>query len=207
MVLASRLIRIALCVTFCAVSCVSAVRAGETPPRAPNKSAAVRLIEQMAGTWNVEQRMWPSSGAKAIDLPPAIAHRRVLSGGFLEETMEPAQKSGRGAFTRVSFFNYNAVNQQYEYFSIDSRAPQMMNERSMGPVDQEESHGEDGVALYGGSFVAPRWGETVNAAFRYRLTVGDVENERQVVRLYLTPLSGEGLKEFLAFEYIYTCSH
>jgi len=43
--------------------------------------------------------------------------------------------------------------------------------------------------------------------FIYRLTVGEVEKDRQVVQLYLTPQSGESTKEFLAFEYIYPRQH
>ena len=59
-------------------------------------------------------------------------------------------------------------------------------------------------ASISGSFVAPQWGPTKNAAFRYRLTVGKIENNRQTVRLYLTPQSGANAKEFLAFEYVCT---
>lgn len=114
--------------------------------------------------------------------------------------MELAQKPGPEPFTRTAYFNYNAVNQQYEYFSLDSRAPQMMNEQSKAG----EGQGNDGIALYGGRFVAPRWGEATNVAFLYRLTVGLVEKDRQVVQLYLTPQSGASAKEFLAFEYVYT---
>jgi hypothetical protein len=57
--------------------------------------------------------MWPGCGAKAIDLPPAIAHRRLVAGGCIEEIMESTQKLGQNGFTRISYFNYNAVNQQY----------------------------------------------------------------------------------------------
>jgi hypothetical protein len=46
--------------------------------------------------------------------------------------------------------------------------------------------------------------EVKNVAFTYRLTVGAIENNSQVVRLYLTPQAGESPKEFLAFEYIDT---
>ena len=60
------------------------------------------------------------------------------------------------------------------------------------------------IKLAGTRFVAPRWGEATNVAFTYRLTIGEIENDRQVVRLYLTPQAGESPKEFLAFEYIYT---
>ena len=120
--------------------------------------------------------------------------------------MEPAQKSAQDSFTRAAYFNYNAVNQQYEYFSLDSRAPQMMNEKSQAAEGQGKL-GKEGISLYGGSFVAPRWGEATNAEFMYRLTVGEVEKDRQVVQLYLTPQSGGAAKEFLAFEYVYTRQH
>ncbi len=101
------------------------------------------LMQQMVGTWNVEQRMWPGSGADAISLPPALAHRRLIGGAFLEETMELPPGSIGDPFTRVAIFDYNAVNQQYEYFSIDTRAPQMMNERSY------EIQGKGAITLYG----------------------------------------------------------
>ena len=100
----------------------------------------------------------------------------------------------------------NVVNQQYEYFSLDSRASQMMNERSE-KTEVQDNPGKDGIKLNGGSFVAPERGEAKNVAFTYRLTVGAIESNSQVVQLYLTPQAGENLKEFLAFEYVYTRQH
>jgi hypothetical protein len=175
-----------------------------TPSAKADTNAAPTLIRQMAGTWDVQQRMWPGSDAKPIQLPPAVAHRRLLGGAFLEEIMELAPGSKEAPFTRIACFNYNMVNQQYEYFSIDTRGPQMMNERSYETGVQSKAQDQGVLVLYGDSFVAPRWGEMTNAAFRYRLTIGEVQNDRHVVRLYLTPQSGESAKEFLAFEYIYT---
>ncbi len=157
----------------------------------------------MVGTWKVQQRMWPGFGAEAINLPPAVARRHLMIGGFLEEVIEPVNKSAKTFFKRIAYLNYNAVKQQYEYFSLDSRAPQMMNERS-DKTEEQSNPGKDGIKLNGGSFVAPQWGEARNVAFTYRLTVGAIENNSQVVRLYLTPQAGESPKEFLAFEYIYT---
>jgi Protein of unknown function (DUF1579) len=170
---------------------------------APGKSPAPTLMQQMVGTWKVQQRMWPGAGAEAVNLPPAVAHRHLMAGGFLEEVMESVKKSAKASFTRTSYFNYNAVNQQYEYFSLDSRAPQMMNERSE-KTEEQSNPGKDGIQLNGGSFVAPQWGDAKNVAFTYRLTVGAIENNSQVVHLYLTPQAGESPKEFLAFEYVYT---
>jgi len=170
---------------------------------AGSKSIPARF-QEMNGTWNVEQRMWPSSEATPIDLPSAVAHRRLMSGGFLEEAMELPSGSKQEPFTRVAYFNYNAVNRQYEYFSLDSRAPQMMNEKSYGDGIEGDVENKGAVILYGGVFVAPTWGNAKDAAFRYRLTIGEVKKEREVIRLYLTPLSAENAKEFLAFEYVYT---
>jgi hypothetical protein len=117
--------------------------------------------------------------------------------------MEPTNKSRKESFIRIAYFNYNAVNQQYEYFSLDSRAPQMMNERT-DKTEEQSILGKDGIKLNGGSFVAPQWGEAKNVAFTYRLTVGEIKNNSQVIQLYLTPQAGENPKEFLAFEYVYT---
>jgi hypothetical protein len=205
MTLIRRAGRIVSFVATCGACCFlcSVGLAQNAPQNASGKDSAPPLIQQMVGTWNVQQRMWLKPGAEAIDLPAAVARRRLIEGAFLEEVMELAQKAGQESFTRIAYFNYNAVNQQYEYFSLDSRAPQMMNEKSYAGEGQTPA-GKGGVKLYGGSFVAPRWGEATNAAFMYRLTVGEVENDRQVVQLYLTPQSAGNAKEFLAFEYVYT---
>lgn len=151
----------------------------------------------------MQQRMWPGSDAKAVDLPPTVANRRLIDGAYLEEVMVPAQKSWSASFTRTAYFDYNPVNRQYEYFSLDSRAPQMMNERSRDATGQG-GVGTGDIKLYGGRFVAPQWGDAKNVAFTYRLTIGAVKNNQQVVRLYLTPQSKKNAKEFLAFEYVYT---
>jgi len=52
--------------------------------------------------------------------------------------------------------------------------------------------------------VAPRWGASTNAAFKYRLVIGTIEKNQQEVRLYLTPRMAGMPKEFLAFEYVCT---
>ena len=197
----NRAIRILLFVaTYCTCIMLCSVAHSQG---AASKNVPPTLLQQMVGTWKVQQRMWPGAGAEAINLPPSIAHRHLMAGGFLQEVMKPAKKSAKASFTRTAFFNYNAVNQQYEYFSLDSRAPQMMNERS-DKTEEQKNPGKDSIKLNGGSFVSPQWGEAKNVAFTYRLTVGAIENDSQTVQLYLTPQSGESPKEFLAFEYVYT---
>ena len=192
-------------ITLIVLACVAMAGSRSITARAENAQAgddaAPPLFKQMVGTWEVQQRMWPASGAEPINLPAARAHRHLVGAMFLDEVMELAPGSKEQAFTRHAVFNYNAVNQQYEYFSIDTRGPQMMMEKTVEAGDRGTA--KSAVKLYGESFVAPEWGEARNVAFRYRLEVGAIEKDRQSVRLYLTPLSGEKPKEFLAFEYIY----
>lgn len=161
------------------------------------------LIGKMAGTWTVQQRMWMGPALSPQSLPPALARRRLMEGGYLEELMTPAEKSANESFLRTAYFNYNAVSRRYEYFSIDSRAPQMMNERSQ-PTGANAIADADGIKLQGEVFTAPHWGEARNMSFAYRLTVGPVEDKRQTVRVYLTPQVGDKRDEFLFFEYVYT---
>jgi Protein of unknown function (DUF1579) len=163
---------------------------------------APALLQNMTGTWNVEQKMWPGSGAAAVQLPPGVAQRRLIDGKYLEESMQPSTlaQGQPGFFVRNAILNYNAVNKQYEYFSIDTRAPQAMSEKSL---PTEVSHESKELKLSGGTFVAPEWGPAKNVRFKYRLTVGAVQDGRQTVELYLTPQSVLPKKEFLAFEYKY----
>jgi len=80
----------------------------------------------------------------------------------------------------------------------DSRAPQMMSYVAPGANKTREGK----VELSGGVFVAPEWGKAKNVPFIYRLTVGEVKDNRQIVQLFLTEQSVSA-KEFLAFEYVY----
>ena len=95
--------------------------------------------------------------------------------------------------------NYNPVTREYEYTSLDTRAPQLMVEKS-GAVRTAGAE----VRLKGGSFFAPEWGKAKNVTFTYRLTVGAVQDGKQTVRLFLTPQTVLPKVEFLAFEYVYT---
>ena len=178
--------------------------AEEAPLGEEGNDAALPLIQQMIGVWDVRQRMWTGDAAKAIDLPTAVAHRILIGSTILQEVMTLAPQSSEAAFTRVAYFDYNAVNRQYEYFSLDTRAPQMMNERSLAASVRGKSQHRGTLSLHGGRFVAPQWGEAKNVPFRYRIVVDPVEKDQQAVRLYFTPQSGANTKEFLAFEYVYT---
>jgi len=162
------------------------------------------LLSQMIGTWDVQQRMWPGPKAEAIDLPTAIAERRIVRGMYLEEVMRPADErpAQSGAFSRNALFNYNSVTRRYEYTSLDTRASQLMVEQS-APVAARTGAGAE-VKLQGSSFLAPEWGDAKNVKFRYRLTIGAVKDGKQTVRLFLTPQTVLPKTEFLAFEYVYT---
>jgi hypothetical protein len=160
------------------------------------------LLQKMEGNWSVTEKMWPGNGQAAVDLPAATAHRRLIKASYLEEVMEPVQADAPDSFNRTSYFEFNFTTSQFEYFSLDSRLPQMMNERSA--VIEPSTASGGGVTLKGERFVAPTWGKAANVPFRYRLAVGEVKGDRQTVQLFLTPESGKDRKEFLAFEYLYT---
>lgn len=118
--------------------------------------------------------------------------------------MEAAPGSGQEPFTRIAYFNYNRVTQQYEAVSMDTRAPQMMYEKSYSDAPRDTGQQQRTLVLHlEDNFVLPRWGDRANAAFKGRKVI-EFETDRQVVRLYWTPLAGEGAEEFLAGEYIYT---
>jgi hypothetical protein len=174
-----------------------AIPAGAQDPES-RSSVVTPLMKQMTGTWQVSARMWPGVQGKPVVLPPAIARRELIRGTFIQEVMEPGGKSGEPPFTRIAYLSYNTVNQQYEYFSLDSRLPQMMS--YVVPGANKTLDGK--VELTGASFVAPEWGTEKNVPFMYRLVIGPVANHRQVFQLFLTQQNGKG-SEFLGFEYVY----
>jgi hypothetical protein len=190
----STLLRPAFLIGFLWISfCVAA-----EPSQLESKSVTA-LMRQMTGAWEVESRMWPGPDAKPIDLPPARARRELIRDSFLHEVMEPQGKAAEAAFTRTAHLTYNALNQQYEHFTIDSRLPQMMTYVTPGANKVRDGK----VELTGStSFVAPEWGTRKNVPFMYRLTMSPIQADSQVVQLFLTEQNGEG-KEFLAFEYVY----
>ena len=157
------------------------------------------FLPQMAGSWNVQAQMWPGPGAQPVALAPAIARRRFVENAFVEEVMEPVETSAQGRFTRVAYLSYNAINQQFEYFSLDTRLPQMMSYAAPGANKVRAGK----IELSGSSFVAPEWGARKNVPFMYRLTLERVSGDRQVVQLFLTEQAPQA-KEFLAFEYVYS---
>lgn len=157
------------------------------------------MLTDMSGTWSVEQRMWPGPTAKAVELPPAVAERALVDGKYVTEVMKPATADGSlPSFQRNAFFTVNPVTRRFEYASLDTRAPQLMTERSA------RTDGALPINLSGGLFTAPQWGAHRNVRFRYRLQMSEVKADRQTVRLYLTPQTTLARKEFLAFEYVYS---
>src|SRR4030095_11705597 len=99
--------------TLLLVSVSSSCALAQNPPE---------LLSNMTGTWDVQQRMWPGPKAGAVNLPPAVAERRLAQDTYLEETMHAADDRAdrSGAFTRHA--HYNPVTSRYEYASLDTRA-------------------------------------------------------------------------------------
>jgi hypothetical protein len=160
------------------------------------------VLAQMLGKWTVTERMWSGPGAAPIALPDATAQRRIVGDSLIEETMV-AVNGSKSSFTRIADLNFNAVTHRFEYFSWDSRAPQVMSEKSRDIAGVAGGSDQRAVELDGGTFLAPQWGKLKNASFKYRLELGPIQHDRQVVQLYFTPQSGPSTTEFLAFEYVY----
>jgi Protein of unknown function (DUF1579) len=112
------------------------------PSDEPSNASVPELIQRMAGNWTVEEWMWTGTGTEPIALPPAVAQRHLIGNEFLDEVMTATPASTQ-PFTRIAYFDYNAVAQQYEYFSLDTRAAQMMDERSVGAA--REGHDPAGA--------------------------------------------------------------
>ena len=89
-----------------AATCLSSVAAQERPDSAAT-GAPPALIREMSGTWRVEQRMWTGAGTQPLTLPSAIARRRLVDGGFVEEVMEKLPQAEGDPFTRIAYLNFN----------------------------------------------------------------------------------------------------
>lgn len=174
------------------------------PPRQPASAAhavgaePAQLLRELAGTWEVRQRMWPAPGSGSVSLPAAKAQRVLVHDGYVEEEMTLADDADGEQFARRAVFAYNDVKQAYEYFSIDSRLPQMM----AYPIGEERPGGVIEFRL-SEPFVAPAWGDDADVPFTGRVEFRPGK-DRQVLRLYLKRMSAQPAEEFLAFEYIYT---
>lgn len=157
-----------------------------------------KAFETMEGHWTVTQHMWGGPGEDSVGLPAADVRRRLLSDTTVQEDMEVGTDAGDAAFRRNSVLNFNPVTSRFEYFSIDSRAPQFMTSQS-GVVNHLTF---TSIELDGGQFKAPAWGKFKDTAFHYRVSLSGVGTLSQILRLFLRPLPG-AREEFLAFEYMY----
>jgi hypothetical protein len=127
----------------------SPIHAQSSPVSKEQGDSEPSLMRQMEGTWDAQQRMCPGSGSGCYQPSAGGYASPPDSRQVLGEAMEPASESKGESFTRIAYFNYNVVNQQYEYFSVDTRAPQMMNEKSYGTSVKNRTRDQGEIALYG----------------------------------------------------------
>ena len=190
--------------TGCAIAALTIGAAMTTADNAHAQALAgggppVPLLKQMTGRWQVKQTMWTGPDAPSVEQPPAIAVRRLAAGGgFIEEEMTLATGS-ENPFTRTSHLNFNAIDGVFEYFSIDTRAPQQMHDQSQ-PVTSDF---EGALQFKGGTFVAGQWGDRKDAAFAYRVELSPVKDGQQTMQLFLRPIAAGAQREFVAFRYEY----
>jgi hypothetical protein len=83
-------------------------------PGAENGRLAV-----LSGTWDVVESVWPNPGASPKVSTGLIAERRMI-GSMLEEVLRrPADPTP----LRIDYLTYNRVAGQWQYVSMDFRAP------------------------------------------------------------------------------------
>src|SRR5438552_16529338 len=63
------------------------------------------LIRDMAGTWQVQQKMWPGADKDPVTVPSAVAHRRLLVGLFSEEVMENVPQAEGDSVRRFAWLH------------------------------------------------------------------------------------------------------
>jgi hypothetical protein len=155
-----------------------------------------RLLGELVGTWDVEQRVWAAAGADPLLLPPMVAERRLIGDAYLEEDLEPKPGSEQEPFTRLAFLFFNLTIRRFEYVSMDTRFPGIMFERSF-----DEGCDNDTIALDIDMFVLPGFGSELTAqAVKQRRLLTMQDADTTTVKQYWTACAQP---EYLAVEYIY----
>lgn len=160
-------------------------------------SAETALLETAAGVFDVHSRLWPAPGADPL-VTDAVARRRLISGMYLEEVMEPRPGAAE-TFSRVCYLGFNPLSRRWEYVSLDTRIPvQLMYELSTDHTLGDRST----VVLHLPAFALPGWGtEVTGQTVRQRREIVLADPDRQEVRQYWTLPDAP---EYLAVEYVYT---
>lgn len=159
-----------------------------------SKGKEWQLLQQMVGDWDVGMKLWLRAGAKPIEAPHFRA-KRIMIGNFIQEVAH--SKTGTDSFTRVAYFNYNAIQRQWETIVLDTRYPLMMFETSA----EDGLENGNTITFYMPAFVMPPFSKEKESGqltkLRQTLTI---EKDKNIIRQYWTPA---GEREYLAIEYEY----
>jgi len=94
-------------------------------------SAAVRLNQlgsenqnmvSRVGLWDMTETRWNSPGTAPVSTTGLVAERRMI-GSYLQEILRPASDVTAKAIKRIDYLSFDRVKGQWEYVSMDTRAP------------------------------------------------------------------------------------
>jgi uncharacterized protein DUF1579 len=155
------------------------------------------MLQQRAGTWDVDFTLWPSPGATPIVTRGLVAERTMI-GLFLQEVMRPAPDSTVPAFRRLDYLSYDRVEGRWKYVSMDTRFPAgIMPAWSLGG----EVQGVITLQFEPLGFVG--FGEQIEGRFvRSDMVITRAAADHEFKRQHFTMADGTG-KTWLAVQYEY----
>lgn len=153
-----------------------------------------KRLEQMVGTWRVQQTVRATTDAEPVVYTDITAHRSWMEGGgVLQEVMEGTSNGKH--FTRLALLTYNNIEQRYELASTDTRTPGVMS------LQNVSDDGSNVLTFYQTFTLGGRGRELSGQTVKLRHVLRIKSNDRNVMQQYWTLPAA---KEFLAIEYIYT---
>ena len=172
------------------------------PHSAAAQTAATRLalpglqhqvLAPLAGTWNVEMRVWPVPGAEPVTSKTLTATREWMLGGrYLREELQ-------GTFAgspshRVGLLSYNNLEERFELSTIDTFEPGQMwyASHGNGTKDRITLHGDNVEAGFGPKPTGRK------RALRFEFTIAPKSSIERIFVKY------PGEPEFLFVEQIFT---
>ncbi|HUP49650.1 MAG TPA: DUF1579 domain-containing protein [Thermoanaerobaculia bacterium] len=96
----------------------------EAYQKASTPGDAHRLLDQMAGTWNVTLKWWPAPGAPAQESAGVSENRWILGGRYVEQRFNGTAMGQ--PFEGIGYTGYDNIRKEYFGTWIDSMSTALM---------------------------------------------------------------------------------
>jgi hypothetical protein len=107
-------------------------------------------LARMAGTWDVDLKMWPQPGAAPVDMRGTMEAHTILGGRFLVQAMNIADTDAAGE--QMSIIGFDRRSDEYTLLGMDTSGTYWVTAR--GPADAGGNRavlsGEDYDAIFDG---------------------------------------------------------